>query len=441
MTVLLMPALVFYRQVERALSEQLDDALRSVAKAELASAIDDPDEPPHVHNSEEIALITELEEIAWIVDSKGKLVMASGGLASSEVERFSLTLAGKEGLSSQSFGGKSYRFLVTSLSHRGETYTEVLGLSREPLEETLRTLKGEMIGIFFGAMAALSLVSLYLSKRLTAPLTRLAEEVERLGPDSQALPTAEGVADREVALLHRNIDSLLKRLDQVLTAQRTFIADASHEIRAPLTNMKVALEVSLRKQREAEDYREVLEVCHNEVLRLGSLAERLLTLSRLDSEQYGLRMVPSEISEIVNSALEPIRSRAKECALELSVRLQEAEVNCDPEAIRQVVDNLIDNALRHAPSGGTVEIELTLTQGEVEFAVVNDQGHLNLDSEARLFDRFYRSDSSRDRKTGGAGLGLAIVAAFVKAHGGRCGVRAVPGHRIAFWFSLPRALS
>ena len=81
MTVLLMPALVFYRQVERALSEQLDDALRSVAKAELASAIDDPDEPPHVHNSEEIALITELEEIAWIVDSKGKLVMASGGLA------------------------------------------------------------------------------------------------------------------------------------------------------------------------------------------------------------------------------------------------------------------------------------------------------------------------------------------------------------------------
>ena len=168
--------------------------------------------------------------------------------------------------------------------------------------------------------------------------------------------------------------------------------------------MKVALEVSLRKQREAEDYREVLEVCHNEVLRLGSLAERLLTLSRLDSEQYGLRMVPSEISEIVNSALEPIRSRAKECALELSVRLQEAEVNCDPEAIRQVVDNLIDNALRHAPSGGTVEIELTLTQGEVEFAVVNDQGHLNLDSEARLFDRFYRSDSSRDRKTGGAGL-------------------------------------
>lgn len=441
MAVLLMPALVFYRQVERALNQQLDDALRSVAKAELASAIDDPDEPPHVHDSEEIALTSELEEIAWIVDSKGKLVMASRGLVSSEVERFSSALAGKEGLSSQSFGGKSYRFLVTSLSHRGETYTEVLGLSREPLEETLRTLRGEMIGIFLGAMAALSLVSLYLSKRLTAPLTRLAEEVERLGPESQALPTPEGVTDREVALLHRNIDSLLKRLDQVLTAQRTFIADASHEIRAPLTNMKVALEVSLRKQREAEDYREVLEVCHNEVLRLGSLAERLLTLSRLDSEQYGLRMVPAELSEIVHSALEAIRSRAKECALELSVRLQEVEVNCDPEAIRQVVDNLIDNALRHAPSGGTVEIELALSQSEAEFAVVNDQGKLDLDSEARLFDRFYRSDSSRDRKTGGAGLGLAIVAAFVKAHGGRCGVRAVPEDRIAFWFSLPRALS
>jgi signal transduction histidine kinase len=205
--------------------------------------------------------------------------------------------------------------------------------------------------------------------------------------------------------------------------------------------MKVALEVSLRKQRPAEDYREVLEVCHNEVLRLGTLAERLLTLSRLDSEQYGLRMVPAEMSQIVNSALEAIRSRARECGLELSVGLQEAEVVCDLEAIRQVVDNLIDNALRHAPSGGTIEIELTLSKDEAEFAVVNDRGNLNLDSEERLFDRFYRSDSSRDRKTGGAGLGLAIVAAFVKAHGGRCGARAVPADRVAFWFTLPRALS
>ena len=100
MAVLLVPALVFYRQVESALNQQLDDALRSVAKAELASAIDDPDEPPHVHNSEEIALTSELEEIAWIVDSRGELVMASRGLASSEVERFSQALAGKEGLSS-----------------------------------------------------------------------------------------------------------------------------------------------------------------------------------------------------------------------------------------------------------------------------------------------------------------------------------------------------
>ena len=435
---LLLPALVFYRQVETALSRQLDDALRSVAKAELASAIDDPDEPPHVHNSEGVGLNSELEEIAWIVDSKGGLVMASDGIDPKEVDRFT-RLSENQGLSSQSFGGKSYRFLVTSLTHRGETYTEVLGLSREPLEQTLQTLRGEMIGIFLGALAALSLVSFYLSKRLTAPLSRLAGEVERLGPDSHELPSPEQATDREVELLYRNIDSLLKRLDRVLTSQRTFIADASHEIRAPLTNMKVALEVSLRKERQAEDYREVLEVCHKEVLRLGAMAERLLTLSRLDSEQYGLRMAPVNLLEIVNPALELIGSRAKECGLELTSRLEDAEARCDSAAIRQVIDNLLDNALRHAPPGDKVEVVLRKLEDGVEFVVKNSSPNLEPDAEQKLFDRFYRVDSSRNRETGGAGLGLAIVAAFVKAQGGQCGVRTMADGRVAFWFTLPRS--
>lgn len=437
--ILFLPAFVFYRQVESVLYQHLDDALRSVARAELASAIDDPDEPPHVHDLESgIELQSGLEEIAWIVDSKGKVVTATPGVDWKELEDLTVGIPAGRELFNRSIHGQSFRLLVTSLTHRGENFTEVLGLSREPSIRRLKDLRNQMLLILAFWVAILSASSVYLARKLTAPLSKLAKDVEALGRTGAAgMPPYPEPLDKELRVLHVSIDNLWKRINKLMTAQKSFVSDASHEMRAPLTNMNVALEVCLRKPRESEEYREVLEVCHQEVQRLSGLAERLLTLSRLDSDQHSLRWADVELEELTRQSVEFFRARAEQSGHPIVFEPGGAlNLRCDPGAYRQILDNLLDNAIRHAPPGTEVTVRLE-KRDSVRLEVKNRLASpLPVEVKQRIFERFYRGDSSRNRETGGAGLGLAIVAALAQAHEGSYGVQD-GAEWVTFWVELP----
>ena len=443
---LIFPILVFYHQVKVSMSQTLDDALRSVARAELASAFDSPDEEPHIHESSSpllLSLDSGLHELAWILNPQGKVLAKTDDLAEQEIldVRELLPEPSKEGsFVTVSMQGSSYRLLVAKLTHRGEDYLEVFGLSREPLLERLDTLKKQAGTMFLAALILLVLAARRLSVRLTEPLTSLATELESLDPAAQqALSLQTKPSDRELKVLYDSVNSVLERLDYMLETQKHFVSDTSHEIRAPLTNLRLALEVCLRKDRSAEDYREVLEVCEQEVSRLVHLAERLLTLSRLDSNQLAFSIQDADLVRLVNDAKDLVGERLEQRKLAIKMTSPpELVLHCDPGAVRQIIDNLLENSLRYAPEGSTVEISIEAREREAVFYIENGGSQLTPEQCSRVFERFFRGDASRQRETGGAGLGLSIVKGLVGVHKGRVGVEQLDGDRIRFWFTLPR---
>lgn len=436
---------VYYLQVRSALFKTLDDALKSVVKAEIASAIDDSDRGLHIHDvpgPEVVRFDTGLEEVAWIMNAEGRVFAQSRNIADGDidqiVERLS-PLAVDTNFSDQVINEIPYRLLVAGMTLDGKLYFQALGLSREPVLERLTEIRGQLLLIVVAAGILLPLVSYILSRRLTEPILGLTRQLGRVDSTGKfELVRPSHSADHEVRLLYSTVEAMLKRLDENLDDQKRFISDASHEIRAPLTNLRVALDVCLRRRRSAEEYLEVLEVCQAEVVRLGLLAERLLTLNRIDSGLYRLERRTVELNQAVEAALEACALRAKEHELEIRFRASEpVVVHCDPTALRQVLDNLLDNALRHAPRATEVELEVATDPDQAVVTIGNRGCLLTAEQSEKVFDRFYRLDASRQRDTGGAGLGLAIVAGFVSAHGGKTGVQLGDHTKVTFWFTLP----
>ena len=242
----------------------------------------------------------------------------------------------------------------------------------------------------------------------------------------------------ELGRLSATLNAMLDRLDQTFAAMRRFTADASHELKTPLATIRTEAEVALQTARSFRDLAEVMESIVEESGRLGRLADRLLDLSREDSREPTEHVPASRLDLAVREAV----SRAEVSALRAGVALRltdfsRAIVAADPDRLAQVFDNLLDNAVKYNRSGGSVLVRGWFEDGEsvVEIA---DTG-LGIPTEAldRVFDRFYRVDPSRSRRTGGIGLGLSIVRVLVESLGGRIEVESNLGVGSTFRIRLP----
>jgi two-component system OmpR family sensor kinase len=217
---------------------------------------------------------------------------------------------------------------------------------------------------------------------------------------------------------------MLHRIEEAFSARRAseermrrFLADASHELRTPLTSIRGYAELFRRGAAERpEDLRVSMRRIEDEAGRMGVLVEELLQLAHLD-ETRTREFVPVDFSAIVVDAAADARVRDPERSIEV-VAPEAASIVGDEDGLRQAVNNLVANALTHTPEGSPVELRLAL-EGDATVLTVTDSGG-GLDSAAleHAFDRFWRRDASRSRRSGGAGLGLAIVAAIARAHGG-----------------------
>lgn len=286
-----------------------------------------------------------------------------------------------------------------------------------PLERTLRDF------VLFGLMLILLAVGLAFlvgwriaggALRPTLEITQQAEAIREGTPS----PTITAHADvEEFTRLVQVLNAMLARLDKAFSIQRRFTADASHELRGPLTALRGELDLALKRERSSEEYRAALTRCREEVVRLSRLATDLLTLAR---NEAGL--APQDRTEVdLRAVAERVTGRhqaiAAEHGLQVALTGPAAIVQGDPAMLERVVSNLVDNALKHSPAGSTVQ--LSIQTGETVSLTVRDQGPgVPPENQSRLFNRFFRGDS-RDRNGDSTGLGLAIAKAAAEAHGGR----------------------
>ncbi|MFI5783203.1 sensor histidine kinase [Nocardia sp. NPDC051570] len=302
------------------------------------------------------------------------------------------------------------------------------------------------------ALLLLGVAGYFVVRRSLRPLREVEETAAAIaGGDLNRRVPVRGV-ETEVDHLARSLNAMLAQIQHgVATTEaseeaarrseanmRRFVADASHELRTPLTTIRGFAE--LYRQGASQDPRQVLERIEAEAARMGVLVEDLLMLARLDA-QRPLQRSPVDLLSLAGEAVHSARAMAQQAhpiALDIAPGAGTLEVFGDAARLRQVLMNLVGNAVSHTPTGTPITVRLTPAVEEVRIDVIDEGPGLSEQAAARVFERFYRTDSSRTRASGGTGLGLSIVQALVWAHGGRVGVTSAPGQGATFTVVLPR---
>ena len=246
-----------------------------------------------------------------------------------------------------------------------------------------------------------------------SPLSRIGRDLANRNVDSLA-PIADDHLPLEVALLTTELNSLLARMEQALLSQQRFVADAAHELRTPVTALSLQLQ-TLARAKDEEMHDQAVERLRGGIDRASRLIEQLLVRARQDpllqTEQAAMISLPSCIESAMSDVAAFALSRHIEIRRGESI---DAEVHGDEEALRILLRNLLDNAVRYTPEHGQVLIDLALDDGKLALTVEDSGSGISQDNRPRVFDRFYRVPST---KTRGTGLGLAIVKAVADRHG------------------------
>jgi two-component system phosphate regulon sensor histidine kinase PhoR len=252
-----------------------------------------------------------------------------------------------------------------------------------------------------------------------------------------ALLATDGTPDGAILVFHD-----LTRLRQLEAVRQDFVANVSHELRTPLSLIKSAAETLIDggKHDPAVTSR-FLEIIDKHANRLTLLIDDLLLLARLDSGRMELNLQPVELRVAAQEALDDAALIAQARGVRLENNLPAGvAANADPDRLRQVLANLIDNAIKYGREGGRVVLGgRVMDRGRVKITVADDGPGIPLDAKTRIFERFYRADKARSREQGGTGLGLAIVKNVVQAHGGDIRVESTPGAGTEFFITLPAA--
>jgi two-component system, OmpR family, sensor histidine kinase CiaH len=229
-------------------------------------------------------------------------------------------------------------------------------------------------------------------------------------------------------------------IQRAFQTQQEFIADASHELRTPLTVLRSATDLlNAHRDEPLENNGELFDDVRGEIVRMERLAQDLLTLARSDAGGLELMTAPVELSAIAADVVRRTTPLAKSQGVQLSLHAesQDSTVEADPDRIQQVLLILIDNAIKHTPSGGAVDVRVRRHGQHAQVEVADTGAGIAPEHLPRIFDRFYRADKARAREQGGTGLGLAIAKMLVDAHDGQLQIASTLGHGTQAMLSLP----
>jgi heavy metal sensor kinase len=435
--VLAVYAIAIYLFVSRNVSATLDDRLR----ADFYWAAATVDETSEGVTLPQIDLLLEDEEPPWVqvwnADGSGLLLANAEAIRRPVPESQALAAQPEDRIVSVPTDTVPIRIL-TRRSYIGARPVAIqVGRSELAMRQALRDLALILVFGLPVAVAVAGLGGYTLARRALMPIERMTDRARTITAErlSDRLPVDN--PDDEMGRLASVFNETLARLETSFDQMRRFTADVSHELRTPLTAIRSVGEVGLRSHRDEHAFRSIIGSMLEETDRLASLVDRLLMLSRAETRE----------GRISREAVD-LRLLAEDAAAHLGVLAEEkrqtlvVEANGSPRAtadralLRQAVINLVDNAIKFTPAGGSVRMRLSESLGEAVLDVIDSGPGIGTDARARIFDRFYRGDGVQE---GGSGLGLSIAKGAVEANGGRLTLERSGPDGSTFRIAVPRA--
>ncbi len=423
--------LVLDLQFRRDLLETVDKDLLRAAKTELVQRFD----PRLFSGSEEVSKRFEDESYDF-VNREGALFMPRMTRQHHwplNKDLVSTAFDGFHGFETLETDGIKYRLLYFPV-----TADYILRIG-EPLEDMRRAISGleTLLIVLFPCMFfILVFASWFLAGKSVEPLIRIKSLSREIGQGKLERRMDIGLKGREIDDLVVMFNEMLDSIQRSVEVQKRFTSDVSHEIRSPLTSLRGSIEVMLKKRRTPEEYEDLLENNLSDIIRLSKITESMLFLSRADNDTVELRRKRVDINEILRNVVE---STSFEGLSLIEQFHDDVGIDGDSDLLERAFSNLIGNAIKYTARGGTVTI-MTDREGDSVKIMIRDTGiGISAEEIPYIFDRFYRVDKERSRKSGGTGLGLAIAHWIINAHKGKIMVKSEVGKGSDFVVVFPAA--
>jgi len=343
---------------------------------------------------------------------------------------------------SEHHGSITYRVIVRTLNDQHHLAV-VVAIPLSDVTDTLGRLLWVEVLVSLAVLTGLGALAWWIVRRGLRPLEDMAATAGEIAGGELGRRVTPAEERTEVGRLGLALNAMLGEIEAAFADRaasedrlRRFLADASHELRTPLTSIRGYAEIfDLGASERPADLATSMRHIREEAKRMNVLVDDLLLLARLDHERP-LDVRQTDVVGVLDTAVSAMRLVAPGHPVTLSSP-DVLVVPCDPGRLRQLVDNLVANAISHSPEGAPVEVRVVRGAGSVRIEVTDHGPGVPAEEQGRIFEPFYRADFARARTEGGAGLGLAIVAAIARAHGGRVGLQSAPGGGATFWFELP----
>jgi two-component system heavy metal sensor histidine kinase CusS len=331
--------------------------------------------------------------------------------------------------------GKLFALTTRRALAGGQPFTIQVAQDRSSDEQVEKRFGILVLIVLSGSILASVLIAISVTRRGLRPLEEMKRSLERTGPTHLNERVASATWPRELQPLATAFDEMLKRLDDSFTRLSQFSADLAHELRTPIANMLGEAQVALSRDRSSAEYRETIESTIGECERLSGIVDNLLFVARADAAREPVARKRFD----ARAAVEKIAAFYETIAEDRHVAINcsgQGEISADPALFERAVGNLVDNALRFTPENGFIQIALADRTRDFEVAVSDNGSGIAPEHLPRVFDRFYRAESSRG--SDGAGLGLALVKSIVDLHGGTARIQSEPGHGTTVCLTFPK---
>jgi heavy metal sensor kinase len=279
----------------------------------------------------------------------------------------------------------------------------------------------------------------WLSTRALAPVDEISRAAQRISIENLTDRLKVPETGDQLQRLSQTLNAMFSRLEASVSRMRQFTADASHELRAPVSLIRTTAEVAVQRDRTANEYRESLEEILEEAERTSEVVDSLMLLARADSGKEAIKRLPVDACDVIREAAAQAERLARGHDIDFCVAMPDRPIpiSADAAALRRALLILMDNAVKYTPAGGAVRVEATAKEGFATVSVSDTGIGISREDLPQVFERFWRADKARSREQGGAGLGLSIARWIVEAHRGSIVAESEPGRGSTFHVWIP----